>query len=126
MFASRTGQNNTWNSSSHNILNIKMSYIGRKHYKVVKALMSQLFLDCVSGLKFKNWCMLTNEVDKKTHEVSWVYTVCNETKEHDFCFGENFVGLKIRWSCQLNLFLSFFSFQRSMAQKLSMSLKKSL
>ena len=55
-----------------------------QHYKVLKALLSRLILECVSGPKCRNGWRLTNEMELTGQNVGmvWVYTVCNKIKVH--------------------------------------------
>ncbi len=48
-----------------------------QHYKVVNALLSQLFLECVAGLNDRKGCIFT-KVDQTKHEIFCVHIVCNE------------------------------------------------
>ncbi len=49
-------------------------------YKVVNALLSQLFLECVAGLNDRQGCIFTNDMkfDQTKHEIFCVHIVCNE------------------------------------------------
>ncbi len=50
-----------------------------QHYKVVNALLSQLFLECVAGLNDRKGCIFTNDMKLTRQNMKYfVHIVCNE------------------------------------------------
>ncbi len=50
-----------------------------QHYKVVNALLSQLFLECVAGLNVRKGCIFTNDMKLTRQNMKYfVHIVCNE------------------------------------------------